>query len=110
MSARWFGRGLLDDRGADEGPPVPSRLPRLVHDKEHVALLAVPARSDLLRRKDDLLDEGVAAIFGLAGGQAELVSLSFDAGRFTPAEAALWLARRGLAPLLLVPGAGGGLG
>jgi hypothetical protein len=98
---------MLDDRGADKGPPVPSRFPHLVHDKEHVALLTVPARSNLLRRKDDLLDDGVAAVFGVAGGQAELVGACFDAGRFTPAEAALWLARRGFAPLLLVPDAGG---
>ena len=87
MSGKWFRLDLLDDRRADDGLPVPSRLPHLVAGKEHAALLAVPARSGLLRRKDDLLDDGVAALFGLAGGQAELVSLRFDAGRFTPAEA-----------------------
>jgi hypothetical protein len=72
-----------------------------------VALLAVPARSDLLRRKDDLLDDGVAAIFAVAGGEAQLLGLCFDAGQFTSAQAARWLAARGLAPLLLVPNAGG---
>jgi hypothetical protein len=107
MSRKWFRLDLLDDQRADDGPPVPSRLPHLIPDKEHVAPLAIPARPGLVRRKDDLLDDGVAAVFGLAGGQADLVSLSFDAGRFTPAEAALWLARRGFAPLLLVPDAGG---
>ena len=56
--------------------------------------------------KDDLLDDGVAAIFGLAGGEAELLSLSFDAGQFTPPQAATWLVDRGFKPLLLVPNAG----
>jgi hypothetical protein len=107
MSARWFRRGMLDDRRADDGLAVPFPVAHLVPPEEHVALLALPARSDLLCRKDDLIDDGVAAIFGLAGGQAELLGLCFEAGRFTPAEAALWLARRGFAPLLLVPDAGG---
>jgi hypothetical protein len=60
--------------------------------EEHVALLAVPARSNPLRRKDDLLDDGVAAIFRLARGEADLVGLCFDAEQFTPAKAAGWLA------------------
>ena len=64
----------------------------------------------LLCRTDDLLDDGVAAIFGLAGEEAELLGLCFDAEQFTPAEAALWLARHGFAPLLLVPDAGGSHG
>jgi hypothetical protein len=107
MSAKWFQRDLPDDRRADDGLPVPFPLAHLVPPQEHVALLALPARSDLLRRKDDLIDDGVAAIFGLAGGEAELLGLCFDAGQFTPAQAARWLVRRGFAPLLLVPNAGG---
>jgi hypothetical protein len=63
-----------------------------------------------LRRKDDLLDDGVAAIFVVADGEADLVGLCFDAERFTPAQAAGWFAGRGLAPLLLVPDPGGRLG
>jgi hypothetical protein len=74
--------------------------------EEHVALLAVPARSNPLRRKDDLLDDGVAAIFGLASGEANLVGLCFDAGQFTPAKAVGWLAGRGFMPLLFVPDSG----
>src|SRR4051794_7663584 len=106
MSARWFRLDLHDRRG-DDGQPTPSQLAHLPPAGEHVALLAVPARSNPLRRKDDLLDDGVAAVFGLAGGQAELLGLCFDAGQFTPAQAASWLAGRGFAPLLLVPNAGG---
>ncbi len=60
-----------------------------------------------MRRKDDLLDEGVAAVFGLAGGEAELLGLCFHAEKFTPAEAATWLAGRGFVPLLLVRTSGG---
>jgi hypothetical protein len=52
----------------------------------------------------------VAAIFVVADGEADLVGLCFDAERFTPAQAAGWFAGRGLAPLLLVPDAGGRLG
>ena len=81
------------------GHPVPGR--------EHVALLGNPDRFDLLRRKDNLLDNGVAAVFRLAGGEAELLGLCFHAGTFTPAKAMTWLAQRGLKPLLFVPNSGG---
>jgi hypothetical protein len=87
--------------------PGESRLTQLGSDGEHVALLGLPGRFDLLRRKDDLLDEGVAAVFGLAGGEAALLGLCFHAEKFTPAEAATWLAGRGFVPLLLVPTSGG---
>jgi len=59
-----------------------------------------------LRRKDDLLDEGVAALFDLASGKAELLALSFQTGKFTPARATTWLAERGFKPLLFVPNSG----
>ncbi|HKB35203.1 MAG TPA: hypothetical protein VKD72_02035 [Gemmataceae bacterium] len=107
MSARWFQPGLHNDLRGDKGLPGLSPLAHLIPGEEHFALLAVPARSNPLRRKDDLLDDGVAAVFGLAGGEAGLVGLCFDAGRFTPGQAARWLAGRGFAPLLLVPNAGG---
>src|SRR3954454_24644750 len=58
--------------------------------EEHVAPLVVPRRFGLLRRWDDLFDEGVAAVFGMAGGEAELVGLCFHGGKFTPAESATW--------------------
>jgi hypothetical protein len=72
-------------------------------DEEHVALLANLGKFDLLRRKGDLLDEGVAAVFGLVDGVAELLGLCFHAEKFTPAEAAKWLAERGFTPLVIVP-------
>jgi hypothetical protein len=72
-------------------------------DEEHVALLANVEKFDLLRRKGDLLDEGVAAVFGLAGGAAELLGLCFHAEKFSPAEVAKWLAERGFTPLIIVP-------
>lgn len=77
---------------------------RLAHpDKEHIALLRNPRRFDLLRRKDNLLDEGVAALFGLAGAEAELVGLSFQSEKFTSGEAVRWLDERGFKPLQFVP-------
>jgi len=51
---------------------------------EHVARLVDLRRFGLLRRWDDLLDEGVAAVFGITGGETELVGLCFHAGKFTP--------------------------
>lgn len=82
------------------------RLAHLGSGKEHVALLVKPSRFELVRRWDDLLDEGVAAVFVLASGKAELLALSFHAERFTPARAATWLTERGFKPLLLVPTSG----
>jgi hypothetical protein len=86
---------------------IPDQLAHLGSEEEHVALLGNPGRFDLLRRKDDLLDDGVAAVFRLANGEAELLRLCFHAGTFTPAEAMTWLAERGLKPLLFVPNSGG---
>jgi len=42
-------------------------------------------RFGLLRRWDDLFDEGVVGVFGIMSGEAELVGLCFHAGKFTPA-------------------------
>jgi hypothetical protein len=99
---------------------IPVHLAHLGSGEEHVALLVDLRRFGLLRRWDDLLDEGVAAVFGLPTGEAELLAavfglptgeaellaLSFHAGRFTPARAATWLAERGFKPLLFVPNSG----
>jgi hypothetical protein len=90
--------------------PGASRLAQLGPAGEHVALLGLPGGFDLVRRQDDLLDEGVAAVFGLAGGEAELLGLCFHAETFTPAAAATWLAERGFTPLLLVPNSSGDRG
>lgn len=90
--------------GPDESSvTIPAHLVHHVAVEEHVALLENPGRFDLLRRKDDLLDEGVAAVFGLAGAEAELLALCFQVRRFTPAEVANWLAERGFVPLLCIP-------
>lgn len=78
-------------------------LAHLISKDEHVALLVnSAAKFNLLRRKHDLLDEGVSAVFGLGSGEAELLALSFHARKFTPVGAATWLAERGFKPLLFV--------
>jgi hypothetical protein len=85
---------------------IPVPVSDLGYGEEHVALLVDLRRFGLLRRWDDLLDEGVAAVFGLASGEAELQALSFHAGKFTPVKAETWLAKRGLKPRLFVPNSG----
>jgi hypothetical protein len=72
-------------------------------DEEHVALLVESRRFARFRRKDNFFAEGVAGVFGLAEGQAELLALCFHAERFTPTQAANWLVERRIRPLLLVP-------
>jgi hypothetical protein len=71
--------------------------------EEHVAVLLDLQKFGLFRRWDDLLDEGVAAIFGVASGKAELLALCFHAGKFTRARSATWLAHRRFKPLRFVP-------
>lgn len=85
------------------GESICTILDHLDTDEEHVALLVESRRFGLFRRKDDLLAEGVAAVFGMTGGEAELVGLCFHAGKFTLAESATWLAGRGFAPLRFIP-------
>jgi hypothetical protein len=90
-------------RGLDEGSlAIPAHIAHHVADEEHVVLLEDPGNFDLLRRKDDFLAEGVAAVFGLAGAKAELLALCFQVKKFTLAEAVKWLAERGFVPLLCV--------
>lgn len=72
-------------------------------DEEHVALLVEGRRFAMVRRKDDLLADGVAAVFGITGGEAELLALCFHGERFTPTEASNWLVERGFTPLLFIP-------
>lgn len=79
----------------------------LVRKDEHAALLVhSAAKFNLLRRKDDLFDDGVAAIFGIAGGEAELLGCCFDAESFTTAEATTWLTERRFATQLFVTNSG----
>jgi hypothetical protein len=82
---------------------IPVHLAHLGSGEEHVARLVDLRRFGLFRRWDDLLDEGVAAVFGIMDGEAELVSLCFHASEFTPGNAATWLGDRGFKPLLFVP-------
>lgn len=69
-------------------------VPSHVSTDEYLVVLLNATRFDRLVRKDDLLDEGVVAIFGLADDKAELLSLSFQAEKFTPAQVTAWLAER----------------
>jgi hypothetical protein len=61
-----------------------------------VALLNDPSAFDLLRRKDDLFEDGVATIFGIRQGQADLYAFCFRASGFTAEQARRWLRERGL--------------
>jgi hypothetical protein len=51
--------------------------PSIASTDEYLVVQRSASRFDWLLRKDDFLDEGVAAVFGLAGDQAELLPLSF---------------------------------
>ncbi len=70
----------------ESGLALPVRRAQPAPAGEHVALLGNAGRFDLLRRKDDLLPDGVAVVFRLAGGEAELLRLCFHAGKLTPPE------------------------
>lgn len=82
---------------------APFNLAFVDPDEEHVALLAESRRFGLFRRKDDLLAEGVAAVFGLAEGKAELLALCFHSEKFTSADAKNWLVERRFTPLVFIP-------
>ncbi len=75
-------------------------------DEEHVALLADAHAFSLLERWDNLLDEGVAAVFDLASGEAKLLALSFHPRKFTPPRAETWLAERSFRPMLFLSSSG----
>jgi hypothetical protein len=61
-------------------------------------LLQEPDGYDLLRRKEDLFDEGIATVFGIKQGEAELQAFCFDRSRFTVKQAQDWLGERGFRP------------
>ena len=70
-------------------------LAHVLFEGEFIAVLRNARGYDRLLRKDDLLDDGVAAVFGLAGRTAELLGLCFHPQRFSPEEAKTWLLERG---------------
>jgi hypothetical protein len=74
--------------------------------KEHAAHLKIPLPFGRLRRKDDFLDEGVAAVFCIVDGEADLQALLFRSDRFTPEQARRWLRDRGLNPVLFTRASG----
>jgi len=76
---------------------------------EHAAIFNLPEAYDELRRRDDLLDEGVHAVFGLRDGRAHLQALLFQARAFDPAASRDWLKERRLVPILFAA-AGAGRG
>jgi hypothetical protein len=94
---------ISEDRPGERNRCVLFHLGFVAPDEEHVALLVESGRFGLFRRKDDLLAEGVAAVFGITGGVAELLALCFHGERFTPADAGTWLVERGFTPLLFIP-------
>jgi hypothetical protein len=77
---------------------APFNLPPLDSADEYLVVLGNARRFDRLLRKDEFLDEGVAAVFGVAGEEAELLSLTFRAGNFTPSQVAAWLVERRFTP------------
>jgi hypothetical protein len=79
-----------------------------VRADEHTAILYNSEAFDNIQRKEDLLEEGVAAVFGVRGSSAELLALSFKAGRFSPGEAEQWLLDRRLPVLAFNEATGNG--
>lgn len=75
-------------------------VPQLVRGNEHAAIFTPPDRYDSLCRRDDFLDEGVHAVFGLRDGEAHLQALVFQAEAYDPTAARYWLDERNLRPIL----------
>jgi len=73
---------------------------------EHAAILRTPEQYESLRRKDDFLADGVAAIFGVTGREAELQALFFQADKFTMKQAEQWLRDRRLAAIHFMKASG----
>lgn len=80
MASAWFLSGPVHDRRADSAPALLDYLAHVISPDEFLVVLANAGRFDRLLRKDDLLDEGVTAVFRWAGAEAELVGLCFHVG------------------------------
>ena len=77
---------------------------QLIASHEHAAILEDPDSFDSLHRKDGFFDEGIATIFGVKEGKAEIQAFYFHPRRFTPVKAKQWLQERGIEPLLFKEG------
>src|SRR5271169_3413177 len=100
MPSGWSVSNPVHGQRADRAPVL---LAPIVSADEYLVVLVNAGRFEWLRRKDDLLDEGVAAVFGMAGGTAELLGLCFHRRKFPPDKAKAWLAERGFTPPADVP-------
>jgi hypothetical protein len=69
---------------------------------EHTALLNDGSAFESLRRVDNLFDQGVATVFGIRQGEADLHAFYFCAWQFTPAAARRWLRERGFTAALFL--------
>lgn len=94
-------RQIIGRQGIARLEDIPYRCCSVHEGSAKKALVEI--HDGTVRRWDELFDEGVAAVFDLASGEAELLALSFHAGKFTPARAATWLGERVLKPLLFLP-------
>lgn len=71
------------------------------YENEHAARLQDPGQYDEFRRDNDKFGDGIDAIWGLTSNgetKAELQSIRFDSGKFTPEEAKAWLAEHDYDP------------
>ncbi|MDD5034119.1 MAG: hypothetical protein PHE55_05120 [Methylococcaceae bacterium] len=85
------------DKAEDISKPYPN---------EHAARMTDPGKYDRVRRQNDKLGPGVAAIFGIkSGGGTELQAVRFDSTKFTAAEAQAWLKDHKLKPTKFEPAA-----
>lgn len=98
---------IMAQYSGHSGLTIPLVVSALSSNAEHVALLVDSAATfELLRRWDDLFDDGVAAIFGIEGSEAELLAFAFHGSKFSPGAAAHWLVERGFKPLAFRPNSG----
>src|SRR5947199_7128936 len=72
------------------------RIEQLFSVCEHIALLEDPKRFAVLYRRDALLDDNVAALFGIQQGNAVLIALAFRSEQFTQAAVEQWLLEKGI--------------
>ncbi len=107
MAGKGYSNAAAPKKGANDGPILEvGRLAHLVSAEQHFVLLTRHNGIAPLWRQDDLLDDGVAAIFAFVDDKAELLALGFDATQFSAADVTAWLSERRFRPLLFVPSGG----